>query len=49
MVVMSNHKMKKMEILKITPVFVVIILTTIGMLILVYIIIAVVFSEKARS
>ena len=35
--------------LKITPVFVGIILTTIGMLILVYIIIVVVFSKKARS
>ena len=35
--------------LKITPVFAGIILTTIGLLILVYIIIVVVFSKKARS
>jgi len=35
--------------LKITPVFIGIILTTIGMLILLYIIIAIVFSKKVRS
>ena len=48
-IVIIAEQKRKMEILKITPVFIGIILTTIAVLILGYIIIVTVFSKKTRS